>query len=415
MNLEFFIAKRIHFSKKEGKKQVSTPAIKIAIAGVAIGIAAMILSIAIVIGFKKEVRNKVVGFGSHIQITNYDNNTSYETLPIYADDSLLNVLKKFDGIKHVEQYTTMPGIIKTEDNFQGVIFKGVDNDFNWDFFKQNLIEGEVFDKENKEGNEVILSKIIANKLQLKVGDDLLAYFFSEDKIRARKFTITGIFNTNFEDYDKLYAITKQDLLQKLYKWDENQVSGIELLVDDYDKLDEIKGDVFLSMIVNTDKGGNTLYSRSIKEINPTIFSWLDLLDTNVIIIIFLMFAVSGFTMISGLLIIILERTNMIGILKALGHSNKNIRKTFLYISSFLIIKGMIWGNIIALAIIIAQKTLGIIRLNPNIYYVSEMPVDINPLYIILINIGALVLSMLVMIIPSYIIARISPAKSIKFE
>lgn len=414
MNLELFIAKRIHFAKKDGSKQVSTPAIKIAIAGVAIGLAAMILSISIVIGFKKEVRNKVVGFGSHIQIENYDNNTSYETFPILAEDSLVNAIKQMPGIKHVERYTNREGIIKTDKDFQGVIFKGVADDYNWDFFKQNLVEGNIINLTDSSGNQVILSKVIADKLQLKVGDSFLAYFLQEN-IQARKFSIAGIYNTNFDDYDKLYVITNQTLLQQLNKWNEHQVSGLEILVDDYNKLDDIKSDVFLEMITYQDRDGNTLYTRSIKDINPSIFSWLDLLDTNVVVIIILMFIVSCFTMVSGLLIIILERTSMIGILKAMGHSNQNIRKTFLYISVFLVLKGMLWGNTIALLVIGIQKALGIIKLDPNTYYVSEMPVTFNILYIILINVGTLLISVLMMVGPSYLIAKISPAKSIRFE
>lgn len=414
MNLELLIAKRIHFAKKDGSKQVSTPAIKIAIAGVAIGLAAMILSISIVIGFKKEVRNKVVGFGSHIQIENYDNNTSYETFPILAEDSLVNAIKQMPGIKHVERYTNREGIIKTDKDFQGVIFKGVADDYNWDFFKQNLVEGNIINLTDSSGNQVILSKVIADKLQLKVGDSFLAYFLQEN-IQARKFSIAGIYNTNFDDYDKLYVITNQTLLQQLNKWNEHQVSGLEILVDDYNKLDDIKSDVFLEMITYQDRDGNTLYTRSIKDINPSIFSWLDLLDTNVVVIIILMFIVSCFTMVSGLLIIILERTSMIGILKAMGHSNQNIRKTFLYISVFLVLKGMLWGNTIALLVIGIQKALGIIKLDPNTYYVSEMPVTFNILYIILINVGTLLISVLMMVGPSYLIAKISPAKSIRFE
>lgn len=414
MNLELFIAKRIHFAKKDGKKRVSTPAIKIAITGVAIGLAAMILSVSIVIGFKQEVRGKVVGFGSHIQIENYDNNTSYETFPIFADDSLLNAVKNIDGVKHVERYTNREGIIKTDGDFQGVIFKGVAEDFSWNFFRQNLVEGDVIAVGDTIGNQAIISQVIADKLKLGVGDSFLAYFLQE-KIQARKFTISGIYNTNFEEYDKLYVVTNQTLLQRLNKWSNEQVSGLELLVDDYSNLDEVRQDVFLEMITYTDKAGNTLYTRSIKDINPSIFSWLDLLDMNVVVIIILMFVVSGFTMISGLLIIILERTSMIGILKAMGHSNRNIRKTFLYISGFLVLKGMIWGNAIALTIIGLQKLFGIIRLDPNTYYVSEMPVTFNIIYIILLNVITLLISVLMMVGPSYLIAKISPAKSIRFE
>lgn len=415
MNLELFLAKRIHFSRDaKNNRRVSTPSVRIATAGVAIGLAAMILSISIAIGFKKEVRNKVVGFGAHIQIENTANMSAHEMLPICVDDNMINALKGISGIAHIERYTNREGIIKLDDNFQGVLFKGVSDDFNWDFFKHNLVEGDVINTQDSIGNQVIISKYIADKLNLKLKDDFLAYFIKE-RVQVRKFTIVGIYNTNFENYDKLYVITNQRLLQKLNKWEENQVSGLELFVKDFDRLDEVKQDVFFEMITYKDQQGSTLFARSIKDLVPNIFNWLDLLDTNVWVIIILMIIVSGFTMVSGLLIIILERTNMIGILKAMGHSNKNIRKTFLYISSFLIFKGMIIGNLVALAIIFLQKMFGIIKLDPNTYYVSEMPVDLSIWYILLVNIGSLLISLLMMVGPSYLVARISPAKSIKFE
>lgn len=415
MNLELFIAKRIHFSgDKKNQRKVSTPSVRIATAGVAIGIAAMILSVAIAVGFKKEVRNKVVGFGAHIQIQNYNNTSSHENLPICIDDSLINTLQGIGGIRHIEKYTNREGIIKLEDNFQGVLFKGVSDDFNWEFFKHNLVEGNVINAQDSIGNQAIISEYIANKLKLKLNDDFHAYFIKEN-IQARKFTIVGIYNTNFENYDKLYVITDQKLLQRLNKWESNQVTGIELFVKDFDRLDEVKENVFFEMITYKDRDGNALFTRSIKDIVPHIFNWLDLLDTNVWVIIILMVIVSGFTMVSGLLIIILERTNMIGILKAMGHSNKNIRKTFLYVSSFLIVRGLIIGNLIAFIVIFLQKIFGIVRLDPDTYYVSEMPVDINILYILLINMGCLLVSLLMMVGPSYLIARISPAQSIKFE
>lgn len=415
MNLELFIAKKIHFSTdKKGKQNVSTPSIRIATAGVAIGIAAMILAFSIAIGFKKEVRNKVVGFGAHIQITNYNNTSSHENVPLTVNDTLLNILKGIDGVKHIEQYTNREGIIKTSDNFQGVLFKGVADDFNWDFFKHNLIEGDIINTQDSIGNQAIISKTTANKLKIGLNDGFIAYFIKE-KVQARKFKIVGIYDTNFENYDKLYVITNHKILQKLNKWEENQASGLEVFVDNFDNLDEIKGNVFFEMITYEDALGNNLYARSIKDIAPNIFNWLNLLDTNVWVIIALMFIVSGFTMISGLLIIILERTNMIGILKALGHSNKNIRKTFIYISAFLIIKGITIGNIIAFAIISIQKTFGIIKLDPNTYYVSEVPIDVNILYILLINIGSLIISTLMMLIPSFLITKITPVKAIKFD
>lgn len=414
MNLELFIARKVYFGGGI-KQKVSSPAIKIAVAGIALGLAAMVLSVCIVVGFKKEIRDKVIGFGSHIQITNFGNNMSYEVSPVSMTDSLRVALENNSEIKHIEVFATVPGIIKTDSEFQGVVLKGVGSDYDWTFFKQNIIEGNILHKSDTSTlNQTIISKYIADRLDLKLGDSFVTYFV-QDPIKARKFVITGIYSTNFEDYDKLFIITDLNLVQRINGWEKNQVSGIELMVKDYSRLSETKNDLFYEMAASHDGGGQALYTRSIEEMNPMIFSWLSLLDMNVWVILILMLAVSGFTMISGLLIIILERTNMIGILKALGAHNFRIQKVFLYISSFLILKGMLWGNIIALGICILQKTLGIIKLDPATYYVSEMPVDLNPIYILLINIGALVISMAMMIGPSYLIARISPAKSIKFE
>lgn len=415
MNLELFIAKRIHFGKSQGEKRASSPAIKIAIAGVAIGLAAMILALSIVIGFKTEVRNKVVGFGSHIQISNLSNNSTYETQPVCVSPELVNLLESTTGVKHVETFATKPGIIKTDSAFQGIILKGVGNDYDWGFFKQNIISGSVINPDDTiHANQAILSKNIASKLNLKTGDSFLCYFIG-DNVRFRKFYVTGIYSTNFEDYDKLFVVTDINLIRKLNNWEEDEASGIELLVKDYNKLDEIQQNVFVEMMTYRDRKDNTFLTKSIKEMNPMIFNWLDLLDMNVIVIIVLMFLISVFTMISGLLIIILERTNMIGMLKTLGARNYSIRKTFLYVSSFLILKGLFWGNAIAITILVIQKYFGLIKLDPDTYYVSEMPVDINIIYILLINLGTLFLSMLMMIGPSYLIARISPAKSIRFE
>jgi len=414
LNLELFIARKVYFGEST-KQKVSSPAIKIAVAGIAIGLAAMVLSVCIVVGFKKEIRDKVIGFGSHIQITSFANTASYDTKPVRLSDSLLSVLQSNPNIEHIESYATKPGIIKTDTDFQGVVLKGVGENYDWSFFKDNMIEGDVFQpSDSTVANQAIISKYIADRLHLKLGDSFFSYFI-QDPPKVRKFTITGIYSTNFEDYDKLFMIVGLNTVQRLNSWDANQVSGLELRVKDYSRLQEVKDDLFFQMAGSHDGDGNALFTRSIEDINPMIFSWLSLLDMNVWVIIILMLAVSGFTMISGLLIIILERANMIGILKALGCRNTDIRKIFLYISSFLIIKGMIWGNVIALVICILQKMFGIIKLDPATYYVTEMPVYLNPLYIILINIGALLISLAMMIGPSYLIARISPAKSIKFE
>ena len=415
MNTELFIAKRLYKGDQKNKKRVSSPAVSIAITGIALGLTVMILSVCIVTGFKKEIRGKVIGFGSHMQITSFEDNSSYELNPIAISDTLLNKLKSDPEIKHVQPYIIKPGIIKTDENFQGIVFKGVNEDYDWDFFKKNMVEGHILNPNDTSGvNQAIISRDIANKLNLKLGDKFTAYFVQEP-IRARRFEITGIYQTNFEDYDKLYILTDMKLLTKLNQWDDDFASGLEVLVKDYDKLDETAQRVFFEMVTYRDRLGNTLYTRSIKDINPVIFDWLNLLDMNVWIIIILMLIVSGFTMISGLLIIILERTNMIGILKAVGTRDIKIRKIFLYLSSFLILKGLFWGNIIALILCFAQKYLHIVKLNPDVYYTDHVPVDINVWIILIINAGTLVVSLLMMIGPSYLIAKISPAKSIKFE
>lgn len=414
MNLELFIARRIHFSK-EGNRQVTPPAVRIAIVGVALGLAVMILSVAIVIGFKKEVRNKVIGFGSHIQITNFDNNSSYETIPIAVSDSLLQALQEFPGIKHIEGYATKMGILKTDSDFQGVVLKGIDTDYDWSFFRNNLKEGELLTIDPKKtSTDVIISRYLSDLLGLKLGDSILTYFVQED-VRARKFNIVGIYETGFMDYDKLFVLADIKQIRRLNGWEKDEVSGLELLVDDYDKLDQIAEDLYFNLVEKQDRHGNTYFTRSIKEMNPMIFNWLDVLDVNVVVILILIFAVAGFTMISGLLIIILERTNMIGILKALGENNVSIRKIFLYISFFLIGKGMLWGNVVGIAICLIQSHFRIIKLDPSIYYLDAVPIDLSIVSLILLNIGTLCASMLMMLGPSYLITKIDPAKSIRFE
>jgi len=414
LNLELFIARKIHFSK-EGNRQVTPPAVRIAIVGVALGLAVMILSVAIVIGFKKEVRNKVIGFGSHIQITNFDNNSSYETTPIAVSDSLLQALQEFPGIKHIEGYATKMGILKTDSDFQGVVLKGIDTDYDWSFFRNNLKEGELLTIDPKKtSTDVIISRYLSDLLGLKLGDSILTYFVQED-VRARKFNIVGIYETGFMDYDKLFVLADIKQIRRLNGWEKDEVSGLELLVDDYDKLDQIAEDLYFNLVEKQDRHGNTYFTRSIKEMNPMIFNWLDVLDVNVVVILILIFAVAGFTMISGLLIIILERTNMIGILKALGENNVSIRKIFLYISFFLIGKGMLWGNVVGIAICLIQSHFRIIKLDPSIYYLDAVPIDLSIVSLILLNIGTLCASMLMMLGPSYLITKIDPAKSIRFE
>ncbi|RHO70110.1 MULTISPECIES: ABC transporter permease [unclassified Parabacteroides] len=414
MNLELFIAKRIYFSK-EGERKATPPVVRIAMVGIALGLAVMILSVAIVIGFKKEIRNKVIGFGSHIQITNFDNNTSYESTPVAVSDTLLNHLKSFPGITHVEAFATKPGILKTDTDFQGIVLKGVDENYDWTFFRNNLKEGEipVFDKD-KTSTDVLISRYLANMLGLKVGDSFLTYFVGEN-IRPRKFHITGTYETGFVDYDKIFVMADIRQTRRLNDWDADEVSGLELQVDNYDHLDQIAEDLYFDIAEKQDRNGNSYYTRSVKEMNPMIFDWLDVQDINVVVILVLILAVAGFTMISGLLIIILERTNMIGILKALGECNTSIRKIFLYISFFLIGKGMIWGNVIGIALCLIQSFFHVVKLDPSIYYLDAVPIDLTVLSLVLLNVGTLAASMLMLLGPSYLITRIEPAKSIRFE
>lgn len=394
---------------------MTPPAVRIAMIGIALGLAVMILSVAIVIGFKKEVRNKVIGFGSHIQITNFDNNASYESSPIAVSDTLLSDLRAFPGIRHVEAFATKPGILKTEDDFQGIVLKGVDKDFDWTFFQSNLKEGDLPDfSSDKASTDVLVSQYLSDLLHLKVGDTFLTYFVQDD-VRARKFHITGIYETGFLDYDKLFVISDIRQVKRLNGWDKDQVSGLELLVDRYDRLDEVAEELYFDLAEKQDRLGNTFYARSIKELNPMIFNWLDVLDINVVIILVLMLAVAGFTMISGLLIIILERTNMIGILKALGENNQSIRKIFLYVSFFLIGKGMLWGNVIGISLCLVQSYFRVITLDPSIYYLDAVPIDLNVVSLVLLNLGTLAAAMLMMLGPSYLITRIDPARSIRFE
>ena len=415
MSTELFIARRIYRGDKQNDKRVSSPAIRIAITGIALGLAVMLVAVCIIVGFKKEVSAKVVGFGSHIQVTAFDSNNSYEQTPIAFSDTLASILTSNNAISHIQEYITKPGIIKTDDDFMGVVLKGVTERYDWAFFRKNMVEGEVIQPgDTTTGNRAILSREIADKLQLKMGDSFTCYFVQEP-VRARRFTIAGIYETNFEEYDKLYVITEKEVLASLNGWEKDMVSGIELLVKDYDNLDRTTQDLFFTLASHSDRFGNNLYTRSIKDINPMIFNWLNLLDMNVWVIIILMLVVSGFTMISGLLIIILERTNMIGMLKSMGARDFSIRKVFLYLSAFLIGQGMLWGNVIALLFCFLQDRFQLLKLDPATYYLSSVPVDLNLLYILLLNAGTLLVTLLMMVGPSYLVARITPARSIRFE
>lgn len=412
--MELFIAKRIYKSN-EGQKQVSKPAVRIAMLGIAIGLAVMIVSVAVVIGFKREVREKVVGFGSDIQITNFDSNLSYETRPVAAGDSLLSAINTNPKVKHTQRFSTKPGMIKTDSDFMGMVLKGVGQEYDLSFFKSYLLEGELPSfTDSVMSNEVLISKTLADKLNLKLGDKIYTYYIQDD-VRARRLTIKGIYQTNFSEYDKLFLITDIYTVNRLNKWQPDQVSGVEVAIANYDNLDDVADELTMQLERHPDRYGNTYYVQTIRQINPQIFVWLDLLDLNVWVILILMIAIAGFTMISGLLIIILERTNMIGVLKALGANNFMIRKIFLWFAVFLIGKGMLWGNIVGLAFCFIQSQFGIFKLDPANYYIDTVPVDMNIGLILLLNIGTLLASVLMLIGPSYLITRINPATSIRYE
>ncbi|MGP1436369.1 MAG: ABC transporter permease [Phocaeicola sp.] len=415
MNWKYFIARKIYHNDEGGKK-VSKPAIRIAMAGIAIGLAVIIVSVAVVIGFKNQVRDKVVGIGSDIFISNFDVQGTYETLPVVVNDSLLNVIQAVDGVMHMQRYSTKPGMLMTETDFSGMVLKGIGQDYDTKFLKKNMVEGEIpAFSDTASSQKVLISKTNANKLKLKIGDSFLSYYIEGDNIRARKFIISGIYQTNFSNYDNLFLITDLYTVNRLNKWKPEQVSGIEVEVNDYSRLNDIKEAIHEKVDVKADKYGGIYFTQTVEEANPDIFAWLGLLDMNVWIILILMIGVAGFTMISGLLIIILERTNMIGVLKALGANNWSIRTIFLNFSAFLIGRGMLWGNLIGLLICFLQWQFHIIKLDPATYYVNYVPIELNIWIFLLLNICTFLISLMMLIGPSYLIAHIHPAKSIRYE
>lgn len=411
--LSFFIAKHIY--RGSGSKNSSRPAVFIAMAGIAIGIIVMLVSVAVVIGFKSEVRNKVIGFGSHIQISNLDDARSYEMRPVVVNDSLLAELSDYKQVKHIQRFSTKPGIIKTDSTFQGMVLKGVGPEFDPTFMKEHLVAGIVpHFSDTLSTNQVLISKAIADKLGLKLGDKIYTYYIN-DNVRARRLTIKGIYQTNFAEYDKIFLITDIYTVNHLNGWKKDQYGGIELTIRDYDLLNKTTYDIASNIDKMKDKYGGVYYVRNIVQLNPQLFAWLGLLDMNVWVILILMIGIAGFTMVSGLLIIIIERTNMIGLLKALGTNNYTVRRIFLWLSVFIIGKGILIGDIIAVALIYLQGHFKIIKLNPATYYVDTVPVSFNVLIFIIINVCSFLVSLMMLLGPSYLISKIHPANSMRYE
>ncbi len=415
MNLPLFIARRINGSEGQ-RREVSRPAIRIATIGVAIGLAVMIITVSVVFGFKHTIRDKVVGFGSHIQVENYMAQQLSAPVPISISDSLMKVMKQLPGIRHVERYALTQGILKTDDDFLGVAFKGVGSDYDTTFLSEHIVEGEMpkfSDGQSK--YPLLISRMMADKLQLKAGEKVYAYFIGNDDVRARKFTITGIYETNMTQFDQSLCFTDYNVPIRLNGWETDQCSGAELLVDDFDQLDMVAEEVVGKVNRQTDKYGAIITSQTIREAHPHVFQWLELLDINVWIILALMICVAGFTMISGLLIIILERTQMIGILKALGMRNSTVRHTFLWFAAFIIGRGMLVGDIIGIGLVVLQQQTGFIHLDPASYYVDTAPMELNIPIIVLLNVVTLLVSLFVLIAPSFLISHIHPARSMRYE
>jgi lipoprotein-releasing system permease protein len=408
LNFELFIAGRI---VSKSKANFSKPIVRLGIISVALGLSVMIISVAIVTGFQQQIRDKVIGFGSHITITNFQVNTSYEPSPVSVNQPFYSALDSIPGIQHIQVFATKAGIIKTDDQIEGVILKGIGSDYDWSFFDQKMVFGNRFQvNDTAITDDFIISKSLASRLKLKAGDPLRMYFVINDEMqpRGRKFNISGIFETGLEEFDKLYVLGDIGHIQKLNNWNEDEVGGFEILIDDYSKIDEM-GELVYNFI------GYNFESKTIKQLQPQIFEWLSLQDINVVVIIALMVLVAGITMISTLLILILEKTNMIGLLKAFGTQNRSIRKVFIYNAVYIIGKGLLWGNLIAIGLCITQLKTGIFKLNQESYYISEVPVNLQFSHLFIINIGTLIICTLMLIIPTFIITRISPLKAIRYS
>ncbi len=417
MNLELFIARKIRSGGLSGKK-LAGPVTKVATLGIILGMVVMILSLAIGFGFKKEIRQKIIGFGSHIQIMNYDYNQSYETNPISPDSGLLKTLKNITGVKHIQKFATKPGMIKTDNAIQGIVLKGVAEDFNWNFFKNILVEGDKLQiNDSVRSNGILISRKLAQLLHLSIGDDLRMFFLQKDNIapRRRKFSIEGIFDSNLPEFDMIYALVDIKQVQRLNNWDKTQISGLEVQIDDFKNIDKTGMEVSSVATSFIDENGILLRTRTILDLQPQIFGWLDLLDMNVLVILVLIIIVAGFNMVSGLLILILERTNMIGILKALGIQNKSLRTVFLYLATFIVGRGLIWGNFLGVTFCLVQKYTGMIKLDPDNYYLETVPIHITFWHLLILNVATILLTILMMLGPSYLASRISPVKAIRFD
>jgi len=414
MRLGPFISKRLIRERSKGAS-FSRPINLIAIIGIALGLAVMILAIAILTGFKTEIRNKIVGFAGHIQVLNFDSNYSYETVPISSDQEFVMKIREDERFSQIQVFGTKAGIIKTDDNIQGVVLKGVDSNYDWSFFKKNLVEGNVLDlNDSIRSDGVIISSIISVMLNLKLNDSFAMYFV-QDPPRSRVFTVEGIYETSVEEMDKIFVVCDIGHIRRLNGWQEDQISGFEIMVDNFNDIDLLTFEVRDAIGYKIIEDQEQLKVTNIRIKYPQIFDWLNFQDTNVVVILILMLLVAGFNMVSGLLILILEKTNMIGILKALGSDDNLIRKVFIYQSAYLISTGLIWGNILGVGFAFLQKKFSLISLDPSSYYLTTVPINLNLIHILLLNAGTMSIILLMLLIPSQLISRITPVKAIRFN
>lgn len=414
MNLPVFLAKRI-YKGPAISKQVSRPAVIISMIGIAIGLAVMIISVAVVTGFKNEVRGKLTGFASHLTVTDVNALSGYETSPVVFDAQLADLLNSHGQVTHMQRFSQKAGMIKTDDSFQGVVIKGIGPDYQTDFFQQHLMEGEFPQfSDTASTNQVVVSEAIANKLHLKVGDRIDTYFMDEN-VRARKLLVAGVYETNFAAFDDVYVFSDIYMVNCLNHWETDEATGIELTISDFSELESTTFELGALLNDYTDRRGTQYCAVNVEQQYPSVFSWLEVLDVNIWVILVLMIGIAGFTMIAGLLIIIIERTQMIGILKSLGANNTTVRHLFLWLSVFLIGRGMLWGNVIGLAFYFVQKYTGLFTLDPSTYYMDRVPVSLSFPIWLLLNIGTLIVSVLMLLGPSYLITRIHPANSMRYE
>ncbi len=414
MSLSFFIAHRLYCEKKEGR-QISRPAVLIAKTGIAVGLAVMLVAVCVIVGFKSEVRDKIVGFGGHVQINNLEQMQPYEPLAIGIDDTLINSLAAFPNVKHIQRYSVKPGMIKTEKAFQGMVLKGVGQDYDLSFLRSHLIGGEFPNfTDSITSNQVVVSQAMAEQLELNLGDKLDTYYI-ENEIRIRRLSIVGIYCTGFTEYDSYFLFTDLHTVNRLNHFQSGQVSGIEVILDNYVALENDTWEIGSFLEKCIDRYGAKYTARNVEQLNPAIFAWLGVLDVDIWVILVLMMGVAGFTMISGLLILIIERAAMIGTLKSLGANNGIIRRVFLWLSVFIIGRGMLWGNVIGLGFCLLQYYTGLLTLDAETYYMDTVPIAFNIKYLILLNAGTLLASVLILLGPSYLIARIRPADAMRFE